>query len=201
MCNDRPQRGHLCLLWTLDCGVCAAGLCPAAIRTGHEVFSRRNALVPKVQTDGTGGSLKLILLVDDSKFMRRVNERALARAGYDVATASDGEEALQIARTRIPDLILLDMLLPKLGGQEVLQALRRDPFTASIPVVVLSSLPQKNAAKLLKDGASAYFEKSQLEPDQNAEFLLQNVKKILDDRRASRGALAEAMAPVADRFS
>jgi CheY-like chemotaxis protein len=151
--------------------------------------------------DATGGSLKSILLVDDSKFMRRVNERALARAGYDVVTASDGEEALHIARSRIPDLILLDMLLPKLGGQEVLQALRRDPFTASIPVVVLTSLPQKNAAKLIKEGATAYFEKSQLELDPNAELLLQIVKKNLDDRQELTRVLRETRTLEADRLS
>jgi CheY-like chemotaxis protein len=154
-----------------------------------------------VQTDGTGGSLKSILLVDDSKFMRRVNERALARAGYDVVTASDGEEALHIARSRIPDLILLDMLLPKLGGQEVLQALRRDPLTASIPVVVLSSLPQTNAAKLMKEGATSYFEKSQLELDPNAELLLQIVKKNLDDWQDSKRVLPEVRTLEADGLS
>jgi CheY-like chemotaxis protein len=62
---------------------------------------------------------------------------------------------LQIASVTIPDLILLDMLLPKLGGVEVLQALRKNPVTASIPVIVLSSLPQKNEAKLIKEGAAA----------------------------------------------
>ncbi len=112
--------------------------------------------------------------------MRRANEMALARAGYDVVTASDGEEGLRIAHSRSPDLILLDMLLPKLGGQEVLQALRTDPVTASIPVVVLSSLPQKNAAKLMKEGATAYIEKSKLDLDHTAESLLQIVKKALD---------------------
>jgi CheY-like chemotaxis protein len=56
-----------------------------------------------------------ILLVDDSKFLRLATERALARAGYDVSTAADGENALQVARERRPDLILLDMLLPKMG--------------------------------------------------------------------------------------
>ena len=90
--------------------------------------------------------MKSILLVDDSRFIRMANERSLARAGYSVVTASDGEEALRTARSRVPDLILLDMLLPKLGGPEVLRALRKDPVTASIPVIVLSSLPQTNEA-------------------------------------------------------
>ena len=155
-------------------------------------FPACSLLAAGVQTDGTGGSLKSILLVDDSRFMRQANEKVLARAGYTVVTASDGEIALETARARIPDLILLDMLLPKLGGQEVLQALRSDPLTATIPVVVLSSLPQKNAARLLKEGATAYFEKSKVDLDRNAESLLQIVKKTLDGRQEPRQVLPEA---------
>lgn len=124
--------------------------------------------------------MKLILLVDDSRFVRMATEKALSRAGYGVVTASDGEEALRVASSRIPDLILLDMLLPKLGGVEVLQALRKNHLTASIPVIVLSSLPQKNEAKLRMEGATAYFEKSKMELDQNAESLIHIVKRTLE---------------------
>ena len=63
--------------------------------------------------------MKSILLVEDSRFLRLANEKALVRAGYSVVTASDGEDALRIAYVRPPDLILLDMLLPKLGGAQV----------------------------------------------------------------------------------
>jgi CheY-like chemotaxis protein len=112
--------------------------------------------------------------------MRMANEKALSKAGYSVITASDGEEALLVASAKIPDLILLDMLLPKLGGLEVLQALRKSPLTASIPVIIMSSLSQKNDAKLMKAGATAYIEKSKMELDQNAESLLAVVRKALD---------------------
>jgi CheY-like chemotaxis protein len=125
--------------------------------------------------------LKRILLVDDSKFLRLANERALVKAGYTVVTASDGDEALSAASTQTPDLILLDMLLPGLGGPEVLKALRKDPVTASIPVIVLSSLAQKNETRLKRDGATAYFEKSKLELDRSSDALVQIVKKTLGD--------------------
>ncbi len=124
--------------------------------------------------------MKSILLVEDSRFLRLATEQTLIRAGYSVLTASDGEEALRIAYTMIPDLILLDMLLPKLGGAEVLEGLKKSPLTARIPVIVLSSLSQKNEAKLKKVGAVAYFEKSKLELDQNSESLLHSVKKTLE---------------------
>jgi CheY-like chemotaxis protein len=109
-----------------------------------------------------------------------MNEKALAKAGYRVMTASDGEEALRIAHAAKPDIILLDMLLPKLGGPEVLRALKNNPSTASIPVVVLSGLSQKNEGKLMQEGAVAYFEKSRLDLDQNAEALIAVVKNALD---------------------
>jgi CheY-like chemotaxis protein len=125
--------------------------------------------------------MKSILLVEDSRLFRLANEKALVKAGYTVVTASDGEEGLRIAYARLPDLIVLDMLLPKLGGVQVLHALRNNPLTALIPVIVLSSLPQKNEIKLKKEGATAYFEKSQLDLGQHPESLINAVKKTLDD--------------------
>jgi CheY-like chemotaxis protein len=130
----------------------------------------------------TGAPLESILLVDDSQFMRRANERSLTRAGYKVVGVGDGEEALRVADAMVPDLIVLDMLLPKLGGAEVLRALRTNSTTSAIPIVVLSSLPQKNAAKLLKEGAAAYFDKSSLGLDNKLKSLVQIVKSVLDER-------------------
>lgn len=123
--------------------------------------------------------MKSILLVEDSKFLRLASERALTKAGYSVVSTDDGEQALRVAQERIPDLILLDMLLPKLGGEDVLRALKSDPATARIPVVVLSSLSQKNEARLKRDGAAAYFEKSRLCLDTDSQALLELVKSAL----------------------
>lgn len=106
--------------------------------------------------------MKTILLVEDSRFLRVLSERALVRAGYLVVTARDGEEALRLACEQPPDLVLLDMLLPRLSGPEVLRSLRTTLRTARIPIVVLSSLPQSNERKLRKDGVAAYIEKSTL---------------------------------------
>jgi CheY-like chemotaxis protein len=123
--------------------------------------------------------MKSILLVEDSKFLRLASERALVRAGFSVVSSDDGEQALHEAQAHVPDLILLDMLLPKLGGPEVLRALKDNPATAEIPVVVLSSLAQKNETTLLKDGATAYFEKSKFGLDTNSQTLIEVVKKAL----------------------
>ena len=120
-----------------------------------------------------------ILLVEDSKFLRISTERALARAGYAVSTAVDGEEALQFARERIPDLILLDMLLPKMSGPDVLKALKKDPATSEIPVVVLTGLSQKNAGRLQGDGAFAFLEKASLSLEKGSQALLSALDDII----------------------
>jgi CheY-like chemotaxis protein len=121
-----------------------------------------------------------ILLVEDSKFVRLTTERALARAGYAVSSAADGEAALHMARERLPDLILLDMLLPKISGPDVLSALKKDPLTKGIPVVVITGLSQKNAARLQEDGAVGFLEKSELALDKGPEKLLAAVREILE---------------------
>src|ERR1041384_984730 len=123
-----------------------------------------------------------ILLVDDSRFQRLANERSLTRAGYSVVSASDGESALRIAHERPVDLILLDMMLPKLDGISVLRALKREASTTNIPVIVLSGLPQKNETKLIEEGASAYIEKSESLQGKGAEVLLKLVATTLHDK-------------------
>ena len=126
--------------------------------------------------------MKSILLVEDSRFLQRANERVLAKAGYHIVIAADGEAALRLASTVAPDLILLDMLLPKLGGPQVLQALRKNPLTSQIPVIVLSSLAQSNEQKLKEEGAVAYFEKSRLDLDNNSEALVHIVRRTLKEQ-------------------
>ena len=113
-----------------------------------------------------------ILLVEDSKFLRVATGRALARAGYEMSFAGDGDEALLMAGEKLPDLILLDMMLPKMSGLEVLKALKKDPATATIAVVVLTGLSETNAERLHRDGACGFLAKANLELDQGAQPLL-----------------------------
>lgn len=122
-----------------------------------------------------------ILLVEDSKFLRMATERALARAGYHVITAADGPSALEAAREEKPDLILLDMLLPKITGPDVLKQLKANPSTAGIAVVVFTGLSHKNAERLQRDGAYAFLDKSDLELEKSYDKLLSAVAGILKD--------------------
>ena len=98
-----------------------------------------------------------ILIVDDSRIMQAGMKRALVNAGHEVTVAGDGKEGLIAARETLPDLILLDMMLPMMSGTEVLSALKMEASTKEIPIFVLTGLSQKNEDKLLH---AKYFEKS-----------------------------------------
>ena len=129
-----------------------------------------------------------ILLVDDSKFLRRANELALIKAGYAVFSASDGQEGLHVAREKLPDLIVLDMMLPKLSGPQLLDALKKDSSTQHIPVIVLSSLPQANEAKLKQSGAAAYFEKATLGVENGSTALIRAIADVLQASQTKEAA-------------
>ncbi len=128
-----------------------------------------------------------ILLVEDSKLLRISTGRALTRAGYEMSFAGDGDEALLMAGEKFPDLILLDMMLPKMSGLEVLKALKKEPTTATIPVVALTGLSSSNADRLRRDGAFAFLAKTEISTDQGSEPLLASLEKIFADLpRAAR---------------
>jgi len=104
-----------------------------------------------------------ILLVEDDRFLRKAAETTLKQQGYTVTTAADGEEALRVARSAPLDLILLDLIMPKLNGFDVLQALKKDTPTAQIPVIILSNLGQdRDVQQAMDAGAAAYFIKTDL---------------------------------------
>ena len=109
------------------------------------------------------GETRRILVAEDDRFLRKAAEMALKRHGYTVLTAADGEEALRAARSVLPDLIMLDLIMPKLNGFDVLQALKKDAPTAHIPVIILSNLGQdRDVQQAMDAGAAAYFIKTDL---------------------------------------
>jgi DNA-binding response OmpR family regulator len=102
-----------------------------------------------------------VLLAEDDRFLRRAADATLRRHGFTVITAVDGEEALSKARQEIPDLILLDLIMPKLQGFEVLRELKTSPLTSAIPVIVLSNLGQEKDSKTARElGALDYWVKA-----------------------------------------
>jgi CheY-like chemotaxis protein len=99
-----------------------------------------------------------ILIVDDYPGARYLRSRILSDAGYEVLEASSGTEALTMARTIAPSLILLDVNLPDISGFEVCQSLKQDPVTANIPVIQITGawLSEADRQQGLSSGANAY---------------------------------------------
>jgi CheY-like chemotaxis protein len=108
-------------------------------------------------------SVKRILLVEDDRFLRRACETSLKQRGFLVTSANDGEEGLRLATSETFDLILLDLLMPKKPGIEVLAALRGEERTRDIPVVILSnSSREEDKHRAVGLGASGYYVKANL---------------------------------------
>ncbi|MBI1874521.1 MAG: response regulator [Acidobacteria bacterium] len=104
-----------------------------------------------------------ILLVEDDLFLRKACEASLTDRGFDVTTAVDGEAALRLVLSERYSIVLLDLLMPKMSGIEVLRALRANADTQSLPVLILSNSSRaedREAADAL--GAAGYFVKANL---------------------------------------
>ena len=103
-----------------------------------------------------------IVLIEDDEILSKVMHAELTEAGFEVIQTFDGEEGLAAVREHKPDLVLLDLLLPKKHGMEVLEELKDYPDTESVPVIIISQLDSdENIKKGLSLGAADYFVKSQ----------------------------------------
>jgi two-component system phosphate regulon response regulator PhoB len=104
-----------------------------------------------------------ILLVEDDRVLRRACEASLRQRGFAVTSAADGEEALDKVRQAPPDLILLDLLMPRMTGIEVLRTLRAQEPTRGIPVLILSNSSREQDAEEIRTlGISDYLVKANL---------------------------------------
>lgn len=101
-----------------------------------------------------------ILAVDDERHIVRLIQVNLERAGYDVATAFDGPEALKKVEAEKPDLVVLDVMMPKMDGFEVLKRLQANPETRDIPIIMLTAKAQDvDVFRGWASGVSAYLTK------------------------------------------
>lgn len=118
-----------------------------------------------------------VLIVDDDAFLSGIYATKLELEGFEVASARDGEEGLKMAAKDKPDLILLDVLMPKLDGFEVLKRLKADEAVKDIPVIMLTNLGQKeDIEKGMQDGAVDYLIKAHFVPAEAVE----KIKKVLN---------------------
>lgn len=110
---------------------------------------------------------KTLLIVEDDPLMNRMYQKIFKFEQYDVQTAGNGEEGLEAARRLKPTVILLDIMMPKMNGLQVLEKLKSDPDTRGIPVIMLTNLAgEKDAETALLKGAVKYIVKSEHDPKQ-----------------------------------
>lgn len=125
------------------------------------------------QTQSKGGKLK-ILLVEDDSFLAEMYATKLNLEGFEVFMAADGEKGLRLAQKELPNVILLDILLPKLDGFIVLERLKKDAKTKDIPVILLTNLSQKeDVERGLEAGAVDYLIKAHFMPSE----VIEKIKK------------------------
>ncbi len=109
------------------------------------------------QTKDTKATQKSILIVDDESDVRTVLNILLAQCGYAVTEAADGQEALDLMSQREFDLVFLDLMMPRLTGEEVLERMKADGRLARLPVIVLTAVSQRKDVKRgYEKGASFY---------------------------------------------
>jgi len=122
---------------------------------------------------------KTILFIEDESALQKTFGDILGKESYDMISALDGEIGLKLAKSKKPDLILLDLVLPKVHGFEVLKELKSDPGTKDIPIIVLTNLETiEDVNKAIELGAKTYLVKTQY----NLEEVVEKVKKAIENR-------------------
>lgn len=107
---------------------------------------------------------KLILFIEDEPTLQKTLGRALEKDGYEVQSALDGQSGLALVKRIKPNIVLLDLILPKMDGFEVLKELKKDPETKEIPVIVLTNLESPaDVERALSEGATNYLVKANYE--------------------------------------
>ena len=119
-----------------------------------------------------------ILIVEDDKFLRELMVRKLSQENFQITEAVDGEEGVSKVKEVIPDMVLLDLILPGIDGFEVLAKIKEDPSTVSVPVIVLSNLGQReDVERGMKLGAIDYLVKAHFTPNEIIDKIKVNLKK------------------------
>lgn len=125
-----------------------------------------------------------ILLVEDDNLMIRLYQEKFSQDGFEVDVALNGEEGLAKLKEKKPILVLLDVMMPKMDGFEMLKRIKADPETKSVPVILLTNLSgEEDAKKGLELGAVAYLIKSDYTPDE----IVAKVKEIMAGHSRGKG--------------
>ena len=114
--------------------------------------------------------MKKVLIVEDEDIIIDLLKKKLIQEGYDVLIAHDGEEGLKFLRETKPDIVLLDIVMPKKSGYEVMEEMRKDPELSKIPIIIISNSGQPVELDKAKDlGAKDWLIKTEFDPQEVAE--------------------------------
>lgn len=120
-----------------------------------------------------------ILIVEDDRYISKMYQLKLSLEGYDVQVAENGREGVDKVKEFMPNIILLDILMPELDGFEVLKIVKGDDATKNIPVLIMSNLGQEDhVEKGMKLGAVGYIVKSQYTPSK----VVEKIKSVLSGK-------------------
>ena len=146
--------------------------------TVHTNVAQSMSVQGKSASDGkTEKDTQRVLIVDDEQGIIKIVKMYLEHHHYEIITAGDGQEGLEKAKTEKPDLIILDLMLPKIDGYKVCGLLKKDTRYAKIPVILFTAKAQEKDVKLGEEvGADAYITKP-FEP----EILLSKIKELLKE--------------------
>ncbi|PIY89566.1 MAG: response regulator [Candidatus Nealsonbacteria bacterium CG_4_10_14_0_8_um_filter_37_14] len=121
---------------------------------------------------------KKILLIEDEQIMFDLLQKKLRGEGYEVSIAKDGEEGLRAMREVKPDLILLDIVMPKIGGFEVMEEMQKEPELKKIPIIVISNSGQPvELDRAQKFGARDWLIKTEFDPQEVIDKVVKQIGK------------------------
>ncbi|HSX09004.1 MAG TPA: response regulator [Candidatus Saccharimonadales bacterium] len=124
---------------------------------------------------------KKVLLIEDDSILSEMYQSKLEREGFDVATANDGEKGITIALQDHPEIILLDLLMPKMDGMTLMKKLREDPWGQKVPIIILTNLNinEKINTGIREDHPTYFFMKTEITPSDVVDRVKEVLKKSL----------------------
>lgn len=120
--------------------------------------------------------MKKILFIEDESALQRAVGQVLTEQGYQVFSALEGEAGLALTKKEMPDLVLLDLILPRMDGFRILEELKKDPATQRIPIIILTNLEDsRDVERAIALGATTYLVKTNYRLDE----VVEKIRKVL----------------------
>jgi CheY-like chemotaxis protein len=122
---------------------------------------------------------KKVLIIEDEEILSKLLKNKLIDQGYEAEIAVDGQQGIEKIKSWIPDLILLDIIMPKVNGFEVLESIKKDPIASKIPVIIVSNSGQPvELERAQKLGAIDWLVKTEFDPEEVIDKVIRQIGKV-----------------------